>query len=105
MGASAPASGDATMQRISQRVSSKFLFAPLVLLAALALSGCFQSSRPAATAAASPSDDEATCRAKGEPGSNAYAVCLKERDIAREQSQARVDRAHRRVSEDMLMGR
>lgn len=90
------------MQRRSQRTSSAFFAAPLVLVAAITLSGCFQSNRPAATAA---NDDEATCRAKGEPGSNAYAVCLKERDIAREGAQARVDRAHRRVSEDMLMGR
>jgi hypothetical protein len=94
------------MQRRSQRTSSKFFAAPLVLVAALTLSGCFQSNRPAAnTPATAANDDEATCRAKGEPGSNAYAVCLKERDIAREGAQARVDRAHRRVSEDMLMGR
>ena len=94
------------MQGRSQRASSKLLAAPLLLVAALTLSGCFQSNRPAAsTAATAANDDEATCRAKGEPGSNAYAVCLKERDIAREGAQARVDRAHRRVSEDMLMGR
>ncbi|ETR78356.1 hypothetical protein X566_12370 [Afipia sp. P52-10] len=97
------ASGDATMQRISQRQSSKLLAAPLMLVAALALSGCFKSGREVAATAAT--DDEATCRAKGQPGSDAYAVCLKERDIAREGAQARVDRAHRRVSEDMLMGR
>jgi hypothetical protein len=87
----------------SPNTTSKFYVAPLLVLAGLALSGCLQSGREAAATAVS--DDEALCRGKGQPGTDAYAVCLKERDIARDQSQARIDRAHRRVSEDMLTGR
>lgn len=75
----------------------------VLLAAALALAGCFQTGpSPVASAAA---DDEALCSSRGAPGSNDYAACMKNRDVAREQSQARTDRTHRRVAEDMLNGR
>ena len=70
------------------------------LAAALALAGCFQT-RPSPVASAA-ADDEALCSSRGAPGSNDYAACMKDRDIARERSQARTDRTHRRVAEDML---
>jgi hypothetical protein len=51
-------------------------------------------------------DDDALCqKSAGPPGSNGYAACMKDRDVARAGSQARVDRAHRRVTEDMLNAR
>jgi hypothetical protein len=75
----------------------------LTIVVGLALAGCMQTSRATATAPAA--DDDAACRSNGPVGSNGYAACMKDRDVAREQSQARMDRSHRRVSEDMLNGR
>ena len=75
----------------------------LTIVVGLSLAGCMQTSRETATAPAV--DDDAVCRSKGPAGSNAYAACMKDRDIAREQGQARMDRTHRRVAEDMLNGR
>ena len=75
----------------------------LTIAVGLSLAGCLQTSRETATAPAA--DDDAVCRGNGPVGSNGYAACMKDRDVAREQSQARMDRSHRRVSEDMLNGR
>jgi len=78
----------------------------LLLTAAvgLSLAGCFQSAREQVEAAAV--DDDALCQKNaGPPGSNAYAACMKDRDVARAGSQARIDRAHRNVTENMLNGR
>lgn len=77
-----------------------------VLLVGLgfALSACAQIGRETATAAA-PADDDAYCRNSGPPGSDAFAACVKNRDVSREQSQARRDRTHRRVADDMLSRR
>ncbi|MDQ8726708.1 hypothetical protein [Bradyrhizobium sp. LHD-71] len=81
--------------------TSRFL---LTIVVGLSLAGCLQTSRQSPTASAT--DDDTFCqRNAGTPGSNTYAACMKDRDIAREQSQARVDRAHRRVTEDMLNAR
>ncbi len=75
----------------------------LTIVIGLSLAGCLQTGRETATAPAV--DDDAVCRSSGPAGSNGYAACMKDRDVAREQSQARMDRSHRRVSEDMLNGR
>jgi hypothetical protein len=76
----------------------------LTIIAGLALAGCLQTGREEVAAAAS--DDDAYCqRQAGPPGSDGYAACMKDRDVQRSQSQARMDRSHRRVSEDMLNGR
>lgn len=77
----------------------------LLLTAALGLSlaGCFQSAREQVEQASV--DDDALCQKAGPPGSSAYAACLKDRDVAREGSRARLDRAHRNVTESMLNGR
>jgi hypothetical protein len=80
---------------------SKFL---LVTVMGVSLAACAQINRETATAAA-PADDDAYCRTGGAPGSDGYAVCMKNRDVAREQSQVRRDRTHKRVAEDMLNGR
>jgi hypothetical protein len=66
------------------------------------LGACAQLSRETAAA---PADDESHCRSSGAPGTDAYAACLKNRDVAREQSQGRRDRTHRRVADDMLNSR
>lgn len=76
----------------------------LTLAVGLSLAGCMQTARQHAETAVV--DDDALCQKNaGPPGSNAYAACMKDRDVARANSQARVDRAHRRVTEDMLNAR
>jgi hypothetical protein len=76
----------------------------LTIIVGLSLAGCMQTAREQVEAAVV--DDDALCQKNaGPPGSNAYAACMKDRDVARAGSQARMDRAHRRVSEDMLNSR
>lgn len=76
----------------------------VIVVLGFSLSACAQISRETANTAG-PSDDEAYCRSSGAPGSDAYAACVKNRDVSREQSQARRDRTHKRVAEDMLNSR
>jgi hypothetical protein len=76
----------------------------LAIAIGLSLAGCMQTAREQAEAAVV--DDDALCQKNaGPPGSNGYAACMKDRDVARAGSQARVDRAHRNVTESMLNGR
>ena len=76
----------------------------LTILLGLPLAGCLQTARE--ELAAAQTDDDALCQKNaGSPGSSPYAACMKDRDVARSQSQARMDRSHRRVSEDMLNAR
>lgn len=79
----------------------------LPILLSLSLAGCFQSAQSARDEAqAAAVDDDALCQKNaGPPGSNAYAACLKNRDVLRESSRAGRDRAHRNVTEQMLNGR
>jgi hypothetical protein len=80
---------------------TKFL---LTVAVGLSLAGCMQTAREQAEAAVV--DDDALCQKNaGPPGSNGYAACMKDRDVARAGSQARIDRAHRNVTEGMLNGR
>ncbi|MGL5168374.1 MAG: hypothetical protein ACRC9K_21025 [Afipia sp.] len=75
-----------------------FIVAMMLLLA-----GCAQFERSPAPAAVV--DDDAYCRANGgQPGSSAYAACLKDRDVAasRGSGSSRIERAHRNLAEDML---
>ena len=74
-----------------------------VLAASLALAACAQVTRTAPQAAAV--DDEAHCSNVAAPGSDAFAKCLKDRDVARERAEARVESAHRGLSERMMNGR
>jgi hypothetical protein len=75
-----------------------------VAIAAFLLSGCAQFERNQPVAAVV--DDDAYCRANGgQPGSPAYAACLKDRDVAASRSagsNSRIERAHRNLAEDML---
>lgn len=76
----------------------------LASLFALSLAACMQtaSEQVAATVA----DDDAFCQKNAGPiGSGNYSACMKDRDVAAGNRQARMDRTHRRVSEDMLNGR
>lgn len=83
------------------RTTSRILPA---LLVGLALAGCMQTASE--QVAASVADDDAYCQKNAGPvGSGNYAACMKDRDVAASNRQARMDRTHRRVSEDMLNGR
>lgn len=74
-----------------------------VSLAGLALTGCLaREPQPTVSQAV---DDEAVCRRLGEPGTKAFADCLKSRDGRSGTEAARMDNAHRRNSEQMLLGR
>jgi len=78
-----------------------------VLALAPPLAGCAQlSQETSASAQPAPAvDDDAYCRANaGVPGSSAYVACRKNRDVAavRGSSDARLERAHRNLAEDML---
>jgi hypothetical protein len=76
----------------------------LAIFVGFTLAGCLQTAREEVAAAAV--DDDALCQKNaGPPGSSPYAACMKDRDVQRSSSQARMDRSHRRVSEDMLNGR
>ena len=73
--------------------------------AAVLLAGCAQFERNQPVAA---TDDDAICRAQGEPGSAAYVACRKDRDVAGGRAAAgnsRIERAHRNLAEDMLNNR
>lgn len=92
---------------LARTMNAKFLLSTISALAAavLLLSGCaqFERNRPIAAA-----DDDAACRAQGEPGSAAYAACRKDRDVAGSRaasSESRIERAHRNLAEDMLNNR
>jgi hypothetical protein len=76
----------------------------LAILLGLPLAGCMRTASEQVSTAVR--DDDAFCQKNaGPPGSSPYAACMKDRDVAASQRQARMDRTHRRVSEDMLNAR
>lgn len=74
----------------------------LLVLTSL-FTGCAQLARQTPQAAAV--DDETYCSNLGSPGTDAFAKCLKDRDVARERSEGRMEAAHRGLSDRMLNGR
>ena len=81
---------------------NRFLKFPMLLFAGVTLAACAQIERAPPLAQR---DDEGYCRANaGEQGSKAFAECLQSRD-AQAASSSRLDKAHRRFSEDMLVRR
>ena len=70
--------------------------------AAFLLGGCAQFERN--TAPQANVDDDAICRAEGEPGSPGYVACRKNRDVqsSRASGNSRIERSHRNLAEDML---
>jgi len=82
------------------RLAPKLLILTVV---SVALAGCLtREPQPTVSQAV---DDEAVCRRLGEPGSKPFADCLKSRDGRSGTEAARMDNAHRRNSEQMLLGR
>ena len=84
---------------------------PVIVITALAasllVSACAQFDRTALPQAAT-TDDDALCRQQGEPGSQPYVACRRDRDLAASRasrSDAGIERSHRNLAEDMLNGR
>lgn len=74
-----------------------------LVTAALLLGGCAQFERN--TSPQTTVDDDALCRAEGEPGSPGYVACRKNRDVQSSRaagSNSRIERSHRNLAEDML---
>lgn len=77
----------------------------ILTFAGFALAGCLTREPQPTVSQAQAVDDEAICRRLGEPGSKPFADCLKSRDGRSGTESARMDNAHRRNSEQMLLGR
>jgi len=72
-----------------------------LLLAALLLAGCLERGQP--TMVDSSGDDDAFCRANNvAAGSPEYVACRKDRDVQRNNANARADRRQRNLGEYML---
>jgi hypothetical protein len=81
----------------------KYRLGAAIVLGALALSGCAELDRERPSNLV---DDDAACRAGGAaPGSPDYAACRKDRDIAANRADQRMQNTHQRLTEDMLNGR
>ena len=76
------------------------LYIALLLVAPL-LVGCLERGQP--TMADTSGDDDAFCRANNVAmGSPEYVACRKDRDVQRNNANARTDRAQRNLGEYML---
>jgi hypothetical protein len=82
------------MQRKSARVIALLLAAPL-------LAGCLERGQPTMVNAGG-DDDDAFCRAGNAAGSLEYVACRKDRDVQRNNANARTDRRQRDLGEYML---
>ncbi len=72
-----------------------------LLLAAPLLAGCLERGQP--TMADTSGDDDAFCRANNvAPGSSEYAACRKDRDVQRDNANARIDRRQRDLGDYMM---
>jgi hypothetical protein len=80
-------------------MKTKFAFA--LLLAAPLLAGCLERGQPTMVDASG--DDDAFCRANNvAAGSPEYVACRKDRDVQRNNANARADRRQRNLGEYML---
>jgi len=93
---------DKETQRWNWRMRCKFgqLLIPLLLVAP-PLAGCLERGQP--TMVDSSGDDDAFCRANNvAAGSPQYVACRKDRDVQRNNANARTDRRQRDLGEYML---
>ena len=82
------------------RVKTATHFIALAIVAPL-LTGCLERGQP--TMVDSSGDDDAFCRAKNVAvGSPEYVACRKDRDVQRNNANARADRRQRDLGEYML---
>jgi hypothetical protein len=83
------------------RCKSARLLIPLLLVAPL-LAGCLEQGRPTVSNTLA-EDDDTFCRANNVPvGSPAYIACRKDRDVQRNNADARADRRQRDLGEYMV---
>jgi hypothetical protein len=88
--------GTCMRPNISAYLIALVLFAPL-------LSGCFLEKGQPTLVNAEGDDDDAFCRANNvKPGSSEYIACRKDRDVQRNNANARADRRQRDLGEYML---
>ena len=81
------------------RMNSKLALA--LLLVAPLLAGCLERGQP--TMVDTSGDDDALCRANNvAPGSNEYIACRKDRDVQRNNANARTDRRQRDLGDYMM---
>ena len=79
----------------------KTKFAIALFLVAPLLAGCLERGQP--TMVDSSGDDDAFCRAGNvAAGSPEYVACRKDRDVQRNNANAKADRAQRNLGEYML---
>ena len=78
---------------------AKYILA--LLLVAPLLAGCLERGQPTMVNA-SGDDDDAFCRASNAVGSPEYVACRKDRDVQRNNAQAKLDRRQRDLGEYML---
>jgi hypothetical protein len=79
----------------------KLKFTATLLLLAPLLAGCLERGQPTMVDAGG--DDDAFCRANNVAvGSPEYVACRKDRDVMRNNANARADRAQRNLGEYML---
>jgi hypothetical protein len=73
----------------------------VLLLVAPLLAGCLERGRP--TVVDTSGDDDAICRANNvAAGSSEYVACRRDRDVLRNNANARADRRQRDLGEYML---
>ena len=83
------------------RLNSAKHFLTLLLIAPL-LAGCLERGQPTTTNTLS-EDDDVFCRANNvKAGSSEYIACRKDRDVQRNNANARTDRRQRDLGEYML---
>jgi hypothetical protein len=83
-----------------RRNSARALIALLLVMPLLA--GCLERGQPTMVNA-NGDDDDAYCRANNvKPGSPEYVACRKDRDVQRNNANARADRRQRDLGEYML---
>ncbi len=95
--------GNDETQRWNQHMRCKpaQLLIPLLLVAPL-LAGCLERGQPTMVDAGG-DDDDAFCRANNvAAGSSEYIACRKDRDVQRNNADARADRRQRDLGEYML---
>jgi hypothetical protein len=72
-----------------------------LLLIAPLLAGCLERGQPTMVNAGG-DDDDAFCRTSNAVGSPEYVACRKDRDVQRNNANAKADRAQRNLGEYML---
>jgi hypothetical protein len=85
---------------LRMRTNAARLGIALLLITPL-LAGCLERGQPTMVSAGG-DDDDAFCRASNAVGSPEYVACRKDRDVQRNNANARADKRQRNLGEYML---